>query len=131
MSALRNLRDRLSRPGPLLVGGAHDALSAKLVEEAGVDTTRLRLVVEGDRIDTTTTRARLDRLARDLLRDGARSAVQRRRLAVRVHAIRGRCVELVVSVMEGMIGGDLALAILTRTKARRELARRRRRRRRR
>jgi phosphoenolpyruvate phosphomutase len=37
MSAARRLRERLARPGPLLVGGAHDALSAKLVEEAGFD----------------------------------------------------------------------------------------------
>lgn len=37
MSASRRLRDRLAQPGPLLVGGAHDALSAKLVEEAGFD----------------------------------------------------------------------------------------------
>ena len=31
------LAERLARPGPLLVGGAHDALSAKLVERAGFD----------------------------------------------------------------------------------------------
>lgn len=37
MSAAKRLRDRLAQPGPLLVGGAHDALSAKLVEEAGFD----------------------------------------------------------------------------------------------
>lgn len=37
MSAGSKLRERLGRPGPLLVGGAHDALSAKLVEEAGFD----------------------------------------------------------------------------------------------
>lgn len=37
MNAARRLRERLAQPGPLLVGGAHDALSAKLVEEAGFD----------------------------------------------------------------------------------------------
>lgn len=37
MTASRRLRERLAQPGPLLVGGAHDALSAKLVEEAGFD----------------------------------------------------------------------------------------------
>ena len=31
------LRQRLSRPGPVLVAGAHNGLSAKLVEEAGFD----------------------------------------------------------------------------------------------
>jgi len=34
---MTSLKERLSRPGPLLVGGAHDALSAKLVQEAGFD----------------------------------------------------------------------------------------------
>lgn len=34
---MTTLKERLSRPGPLLVGGAHDALSAKLVQEAGFD----------------------------------------------------------------------------------------------
>lgn len=37
MTAGRRLKERLAQPGPLLVGGAHDALSAKLVEEAGFD----------------------------------------------------------------------------------------------
>jgi phosphoenolpyruvate phosphomutase len=37
MSPGKRLKDRLAQPGPLLVGGAHDALSAKLVAEAGFD----------------------------------------------------------------------------------------------
>jgi phosphoenolpyruvate phosphomutase len=37
MTPGKRLRERLAQPGPLLVGGAHDALSAKLVEEAGFD----------------------------------------------------------------------------------------------
>jgi len=34
---MRTLRKRLSQPGPALVAGAHNALSARLVEEAGFD----------------------------------------------------------------------------------------------
>ncbi len=37
MSNLRRLRQRLGQPGPLLVGGAHNGLSAILVREAGFD----------------------------------------------------------------------------------------------
>ena len=37
MSGGSRLKVRLAQPGPLLVGGAHDALSAKLVAEAGFD----------------------------------------------------------------------------------------------
>ena len=37
MQARQRLKERLASPGPLLVGGAHDGLSAKLVEEAGFD----------------------------------------------------------------------------------------------
>jgi len=34
---MTSLRARLSQPGPLVIAGAHNALSAKLVEEAGFD----------------------------------------------------------------------------------------------
>ncbi len=37
MDGGQRLKDRLGKPGPLLVAGAHDALSAKLVERAGFD----------------------------------------------------------------------------------------------
>jgi phosphoenolpyruvate phosphomutase len=37
MSGTQRLRERLAQPGPLLVGGAHDGLSAALVREAGFD----------------------------------------------------------------------------------------------
>ncbi|MDJ0521645.1 MAG: isocitrate lyase/phosphoenolpyruvate mutase family protein [Planctomycetota bacterium] len=37
MDAKRRLRERLSQPGPLLVAGAHNGMTAKLVEEAGFD----------------------------------------------------------------------------------------------
>ena len=37
MSGTQKLRERLAQPGPLLVGGAHDGLSAALVREAGFD----------------------------------------------------------------------------------------------
>jgi len=34
---MSSLRGRLLQPGPLVIAGAHNALSAKLVEEAGFD----------------------------------------------------------------------------------------------
>ncbi len=37
MDGKQRLRERMSQPGPILVGGAHDGLTAKLVEEAGFD----------------------------------------------------------------------------------------------
>ncbi len=37
MDAKRRLRERLAQPGPLLVAGAHNGMTAKLVEEAGFD----------------------------------------------------------------------------------------------
>jgi phosphoenolpyruvate phosphomutase len=37
MEPARRLRERLEKPGPLLLAGAHDALSARLVERAGFD----------------------------------------------------------------------------------------------
>ena len=37
MEGSRMLRERLGRPGPVLIGGAHDGLSAILVREAGFD----------------------------------------------------------------------------------------------
>ena len=37
MNGSRKLKERLGQPGPLLVGGAHDGLSAVLVCEAGFD----------------------------------------------------------------------------------------------
>lgn len=37
MDGRQRLKERLAQPGPLLVGGAHDGLSAKLVERAGFD----------------------------------------------------------------------------------------------
>ncbi|MDA1194455.1 MAG: isocitrate lyase/phosphoenolpyruvate mutase family protein [Planctomycetota bacterium] len=37
MDGKQRLRERIGQPGPLLVAGAHDGLTAKLVEEAGFD----------------------------------------------------------------------------------------------
>jgi phosphoenolpyruvate phosphomutase len=37
MDGRQRLEKRLGQPGPILVGGAHDGLSAKLVEQAGFD----------------------------------------------------------------------------------------------
>ena len=37
MDAKQRLRERMGRPGPILVAGAHDGLTAKLVQEAGFD----------------------------------------------------------------------------------------------
>ncbi len=37
MDGKQRLRERMAQPGPILVGGAHDGLTAKLVEEAGFD----------------------------------------------------------------------------------------------
>ncbi len=37
MDAKQRLRERLAKPGPLLVAGAHNGMTAKLVEEAGFD----------------------------------------------------------------------------------------------
>jgi phosphoenolpyruvate phosphomutase len=37
MDPKQRLRERMAQPGPILVAGAHDGLTAKLVEEAGFD----------------------------------------------------------------------------------------------